>query len=126
MDVLSAEDQRIEALVTANYDVLSTFLTDNFFYTHSSGRVEDKVTYLTKLRLRTDLIFTSIKTSDRRVQSYGDISVVSGQIDIVTNIGVHKNLYLGVWHLEDGRWKLTAWTSTPAAKQTTESDVKLS
>jgi hypothetical protein len=124
MDVLNADDQRIEAWATANYDVLSTFLTDNFFYTHSSGRVEDKVTYLSKLR--TGPVFVSIKTSDRRVQSYGDISLVSGQIDIVTNIGVHKNIYLGVWHLEDGRWKLTAWISTPAAKQPADADGKLS
>jgi hypothetical protein len=121
MDVLSVDDQRIEALIAANYDVLSTLLTDNFSYTHSTGRVEDKITYLNKLRTG-QTSFTSIKTSDRRVQSYGDISIVQGQTTIITNKGVYKNIFLGVWHLQSGHWKLTAWTSTPAANQAGEAN----
>ena len=49
-DILALEDRRCAAMTGADADALAAMLHDDLVYTHSSGVVDDKASYLGAIR----------------------------------------------------------------------------
>lgn len=118
-DVLALEEKRCAAMTARDADALAAMLHDDLVYTHSSGVVDDKATYLDAIRSGRTL-YHSIERTGERVRAYGGTALVTGNADIEVDVGgQHKSLrlcYLDVWTRTPQGWKFVAWQSTARAK----------
>ena len=115
IEILALEEKRFAAMVAGDVAALDALLDDGLVYTHSSGVVDDKASYLEAIgsgRTR----YVSQKRFDERVRMRGDCALVTGRAEIEVEVnGVHKSLrlrYLDVWVKTPRGWKFAAWQST--------------
>lgn len=118
-EILALEEERCAAMTAGDAEALAAMLHDELVYTHSSGVVDDKSSYLEAIRSgRTR--YHGIERAAERVRVYGDTALVSGNADIEVDVaGQHKSLrlcYLDVWARTPRGWKFVAWQSTARAK----------
>lgn len=113
--VLEAEDRRYRALVEGDLATLEEMFADELSYTHSSGDVDTKATYLEKLRTRY-YVYNHAEHPVDRVSVVGDCAIVVGRM--VADIEVQgrpkhlDNLALVVWTRARGAWQLLAFAPT--------------
>lgn len=113
--VRDAEAARIRALVANDLDALAAVLHDALSYTHSSGIVDTKASFLDNLRSGRSR-YTVFEPSDVKVQMHGETAVVTGRakVTVLTN-GQPSDIllrYTSVYVKQDGTWKFAAWQST--------------
>jgi ketosteroid isomerase-like protein len=114
-EILALEEKRCAAMTGRDADALAAMLHDDLVYTHSSGVVDDKATYVDAIRSgRTR--YHSIERAGEHVRAYGDTVLVTGNAAIEVDVnGQHKSLrlcYLDVWTRTPQGWKFVAWQST--------------
>ena len=113
--VLDAEDRRYRALVEGDLDTLERMFADELSYTHSSGAVDTKASYLEKLRSGYYVYETTEHPVDR-VSVVGDCAIVVGRM--IADIQVQgrpkhlDNLALVVWTRAHGSWQVLAFAPT--------------
>lgn len=111
-----ADDARVAAMIAADPAKLDAVLSDRLHYAHSAKLIENKAEYIESLASRR-LIYRRVdfKTRDFVVISPGVVSVTGralvevGSARMIFLVDVH---FLGVWRLEDQRWRLFAWQSS--------------
>jgi hypothetical protein len=113
--VQRADDARVSATLAANRDQLDAIFSDNLVYTHSSGAVNDKATYMAAIVSGKTKYF-SFDYESRSFEAIAPgIVLMRGRCTIHSaNSGqlVENYLaYLGVWRLENGVWRFIAWQS---------------
>lgn len=110
--ILALEARRYAAMTTNDLDTLTALFHDDMVYTHSSGVVDDKTSYIDALRSgRTR--YLEVEQREQKVTLLGDVALVVGashiEVDVVINgEKLHKSLDLR---------SLAAWTATPAGWQ---------
>lgn len=112
------ESRRYAAMTGPDLTALTELLHDDLIYTHSSGVVDTKASYLDALasgRLR----YQSAVCSDTSVRLLGTTALVAGRsaIEIVVS-GTHKALrlrFLAVWTETPAGWRFIAWQSAALA-----------
>jgi ketosteroid isomerase-like protein len=110
--ILALEARRYAAMTTNDLDALAALFHDDMVYTHSSGVVDNKASYIEALRSgRTR--YLEVEQREQKVTLLGDVALVVGashiEVDVVINgEKVHKSLDLR---------SLAAWTATPAGWQ---------
>lgn len=113
--VLDAEDRRYRALVEGDLDTLERMFADELSYTHSSGAVDTKASYLEKLRSGYYVYKTTEHPVDR-VSVVGDCAIVVGRMIADLDVqGTPKhldNLALVVWTRAHGSWQVLAFAPT--------------
>ena len=113
--VLAAQDRRIAATIAGDQAALTTLMTDDLTYTHSSGVVETKAEFLEGLKSG-KYVYREISPRDRRVRIHGDAAIVSGPCHIVIEPGGKRteiDLYFTeVYVKEGGQWRMALWHST--------------
>ena len=108
------EARRYAAMTGHDLATLAELLHDELIYTHSSGVVDTKASYLEALgsgRLR----YRSAACSDITVRLLGTSALVAGRsaIEVVVN-GTQKSLtlrFLAVWTETAAGWRFIAWQS---------------
>lgn len=108
------ERRRYAAMTGTDLTALAELLHDDLVYTHSSGVVDTKASYLDALasgRLR----YQSASCSDTTVRVLGTTALVGGRsaIEVVVN-GTAKSLrlrFLAVWTETTVGWRFIAWQS---------------
>jgi ketosteroid isomerase-like protein len=115
-EILGLEARRIAAMVSRDLDVLDALLADDLSYTHSSGTTDTKANFLELIRAKearhNDL---GVDFSDTDVIAIpgGHAVVVRGRAQIrLEGIPSYQVLFLDVWALRDGAWKMVAWQAT--------------
>ncbi len=118
-DVRAAERQRCDAMVANDQALLAKLLDERLQFHHATGAVDDKAAYLAKIasgRIRyRDIAWPE----DGIVQLAADIALLTGKM--VTDVevdGAAKRLHnrvMAVWTRSGGRWRMTAFQSTPMA-----------
>ncbi|MFC5747462.1 nuclear transport factor 2 family protein [Actinomadura rugatobispora] len=115
--IRAQEDIRYQAMLDADIATLDRLFDEALVYTHSSGLVDGKKTYLEGVRDAT-FDYRSIVRSDETILVRGDHALVSNRcrMDIYVS-GVRKaldNHVLAVWSKAgDGAWRFLALHSTP-------------
>jgi len=113
-EILALEERRYAAMLAADMGALEPLVHEDLIYTHSSGVVDGKASWLESMRSgRTR--YKSVKRSDEKVRVHGDAALVTGRATLEVEIGGQpKTLqlrYLNVWLKSGGGWKFAAWQS---------------
>ena len=110
--ILALEAKRIAAMVSKDVASLATFLADDLTYTHSAGTTDTKASFLALIKdrgryLGVDYSGTQVIPLD------GNTVVVRGRAQIrLEDTPSYPVLFLDVWALRDGTWKMVAWQAT--------------
>jgi ketosteroid isomerase-like protein len=115
-EILEREDKRLAAMVGEDFGSLEAMVHDELIYTHSSGVVDTKASWLESMRSRKTR-YRKVTPGERKVRLYGDTALVTGRADIEAEVGGQpKSLrlsYLIAWTKTPQGWKFVAWQSTP-------------
>ena len=106
-------------MIAGDAGELETLLHRDLKYTHSSGAVDSKDSYIRGVREKL-WDYQSIKTSNETVSVHGDTALVHCRLQIdLERKGVPRqvdSVALSVWIKDDGRWQVLAVHSTPYPK----------
>ena len=111
---LQALDLSIDALASSgDFAALEALLAEDFFYSHSTGLVQDKPTWVESLR---PLLGKRQRVpSNVRVELHGDVAVAYADLDIVWAEAPTKyNRYVRVWRREGDGWRAISQRTVPA------------
>lgn len=115
-EVRTAEDRRYRALVEGDLGTLEELFAAELSYTHSSGVVDTRDSYLAKLRSGY-YVYETVEHPVDRVEVVGDCAIVVGRMVAGLRVqGTPKrlnNLALAVWTRARGAWRLLAFAPTP-------------
>lgn len=112
--ILALETRRYNAMTSNDLVALAALLHDELVYTHSSGVVDTKASYLASLRSgRTR--YLSVEQREQQVKLLGEVALVIGATHIeVDVVAVRKSLdlrSLAVWTAMPAGWQFIAWQS---------------
>jgi ketosteroid isomerase-like protein len=114
------EDRRYGAMVSKDFDLLDTLLDENVMYTHSSGVIDTKSSYMDGIRSGVwdyqRVIRTGFEGAEPLVRIVGDTALVFAKLSIeqITR-GEHiafTTRALAVWVRQAGQWRLQAVQSS--------------
>ena len=117
-DILALEDERFGAMTARDFPRLQLLVHDELMYTHSSGMVDGKATWLDSMKSGR-VKYKKAQCTERKVRLYGDTALITGRAQIEAEIGGEpktlKLLFLNAWTKTPQGWKFVAWQSTPLA-----------
>ena len=117
-DILALEEERFAAMIARDFPRLQLLVHDELMYTHSSGVVDGKATWLDAMKSGR-VKYKKAQCTERKVRMYGDTALITGRAQIEAEIGGEpktlKLLFLNVWTKTAQGWKFVAWQSTPLA-----------
>ena len=111
--ILSLEAKRIDAMVKKDIAALDALLADDLTYTHSGGTTDTKASFITLIRERGR--YQGVDYSNTQVIPFngGTAVAVRGRAQIrLEGVAGYPVLFLDVWALRDGAWKMVAWQAT--------------
>lgn len=100
-----------KAMIDADKAALQNLTADQLSYGHSSGKVEDKNTFIENI-VSGKSDFVSIDLTNQTIAVSGDAAIVRHTLSAATNDGgtpgsVKLNILL-IWQKQKGAWKLLA------------------
>lgn len=109
--VTDAVAKLTKAMRDADKVTLDNLTSDKLSYGHSSGRIEDKHTFVENI-VKGKSDFIDIDLAEQTIAISGNVAIVRHIFDATTNDsgqpGTVKLKVLLVWQLEKGHWKLLA------------------
>ena len=110
--ILALETKRIAAMVSKDMATLDALLGEDLSYTHSGGTTDTKASFLTLIKERGR--YLGVDYSNTQVIPWsGNTVVVRGRAQIrLEGTASYPVLFLDVWALRDGAWKMVAWQAT--------------
>ncbi|RVT91061.1 nuclear transport factor 2 family protein [Sphingomonas crocodyli] len=116
--LIAAEHARRRAVEADDADTLDAMTADVFHYAHINGLVEDRATYLDRIRARA-VITHATGASDLSVEMRPGYALLKGVsfMEFEWRDGSAKGrvdtLFLSVWEPAGDDWKIVAYASTP-------------
>lgn len=114
--IIAAEQKRCAAIRDRDHDSLSSVVTDDLHYLHSTGLLDDKDAYIAMSITKTP---RRIERGELDVRVFGDVAVVIG--DYGVRVEPDEEAPQGrsvdasglqVWLRQDGQWRLWAHQGT--------------
>ncbi|MFV2091420.1 MAG: nuclear transport factor 2 family protein [Pseudomonadales bacterium] len=113
--LLEADRVRRESMVSGDVERLSAMLSDDLVWTHSSGKMDDKESFLKKIETRA-VVYQSLEPESQTISQHGDVMICHGTlIGSAAVDGKVKNLrsrFLSVWQRSGNSFEMLAWQST--------------
>ena len=114
-ELLKLEQERCRALSEKDWRALDRLLSEDYTHVHTTGRIEDKSTYIQSMKDRP----RETSRGDSSIRVYGDAAVMMGlQTNKTERDGAESLMHsqvLQVWELHQGEtWKLVAGQNTRA------------
>ena len=111
----AADDQRVAAIQAADAVKLGVSFSDELRYSHSTGAVDTKATYMDSI-VSGKLKYVVYDYEERNFSFPAPgIALMTGRVHITANTptGVSDGtlVFLAVWREEKGTWKFLAWQS---------------
>jgi hypothetical protein len=116
--IIALEEQRYRAMLGADLATLERLLDDGLTYTHSSGVIDTKASYLAAVR---DKVweYKNIARENERVILRGSCALVFCRLRIDVSVrGTPRKVdsnALAVWVQDGQQWRVLAVHSSPAA-----------
>lgn len=112
-EILALEDARYAAMIAIDKKKLDALFHDALIYTHSSGEVDTKQSYIEAMGAK--YRYTAAKRSGEQVRFYGDTALVTGRAELHVELHgdprVLKVAFLNVWVKTPAGWRFVAWQS---------------
>jgi hypothetical protein len=110
--ILDLETKRIAAMVSKDIATLDALLAEDLSYTHSGGTIDTKASFLTLIKERGRYLGVDYSNT-QVIPSGGNTVLVRGRAEIrLEGTASYSVLFLDVWALRDGSWKMVAWQAT--------------
>ena len=114
-ELIATEKTIAEAVVNLDFDTMNKIYADEFVFYHSTGVVEGKDDWLTKLR-NGDAVYTARIVDSLAVDFHGDTAITSGRIHLKTKSTNPDRREFTVWYYRiyeerDGRWQMVSHRS---------------
>jgi len=118
--VARLETERFQAMQAVDLKSLDRLLAPDLSYTHSSGVVDTKASFIEAIRAGTLKYVTIAAPEDVRVLIYDSTAVVTGHLRLTVvlsgqDVKLHLR-YTDVWARRTGEWQMVAWHSTKLAE----------
>jgi ketosteroid isomerase-like protein len=114
-EIRTADTQWAAAVKAADTAALGKIFTTGLIYAHASGAVEDKQTYINRLKSGTQK-YSAVTIESTKVVPYGDAAVSHS---VVRTIGVNDKgpfndhvMMMHLWVKQGGAWRLAAHQTT--------------
>ncbi len=112
--LIATEKERFNAQITRDAAVLDKVLADDLVYTHSSGQVDSKQSFIQSIK-DAKMVYEQINVEEQKIRLYGKIAVVNGVCTIkAINNGQPMNLklrYTDAYKRKGKQWQLITWQS---------------
>lgn len=111
----AADDERVAATQAGDRKRLEAIYATDLHYSHSNGKIDTQASYIDSLEKKTTVYekFDYVRR-EFRVLSPG-VAIMIGRVLVqATSNGTRQNNdlnFLGVWRLDQGKWRFTAWQS---------------
>jgi ketosteroid isomerase-like protein len=106
-DVLRANASIDAGVVSKNIAALQKLYADDFVFTHGTGLVEGKASWLKNVQ-SPDVQFKQRKQDSTQVEMHGDVAIVIGRLDIVREQKQQTANY-GIWYVRVFVWRAKRW-----------------
>lgn len=118
-DLIQCDQQRHNALLKADTEVLDKLFTDDLIYLHSTGVIDDKKVYLDGLKTgKTRYLTIAYEVGEYRMGE--NFAQISGKVDMqILLADVEKQvraLIISTWRIENERWRMMTWQATTQPK----------
>lgn len=116
--LIECERARANALVRGDKAATADMLELDFTYTHSTGKVDDRDSYLAAFG--SNYRFVSAQQSNLSVRRRGEVGIVAGDLDVVLvpkggDQRLSRLRFISVWTRHRGNWTLIAFQNTKRA-----------
>lgn len=114
--IKTVDRQRLDAMVKGDATLLERMLGEDLTYTHTTGAVDTKATFLASLRAGM-LRYLEIQLDGVEVRIYADaVAVVTGRVDLRVALdgkeAAFPARFTSVYAKRHDCWLLVAWQST--------------
>jgi ketosteroid isomerase-like protein len=110
--ILELERQRISAMVKKDVATLDALLADDMSYTHSGGTTDTKASFIKLIKERGRYLGVDYANT-QVITSGANAVIVRGIAQIrLENTPAYPVIFVDVWVLRDGAWKMLAWQAT--------------
>ena len=114
-EVLDRERQRFAAMIRKDAAFLNQVLADDLVYTHSSGNVDTKASFLASLTSGR-LAYDAAVPEGLGVRLLGDVAVLTGTAQIRVHVQakpLHLHIrFTDVYVKRQAGWQMVAWHAT--------------
>ncbi|MFJ9032720.1 nuclear transport factor 2 family protein [Streptomyces sp. NPDC102274] len=112
------EARRGALLVSGDTDALAVLLSEELYYAHSTGLVDDKKSFVEKFR-NGSFVFRSVDAQVESARQLGEHAFQAGGVLTLRVLvdGAERSIvagYLVVWRQEEGAWRLIGHQATTA------------
>lgn len=119
-ELLRLEDERSRAVLAGNIAVLERLMSDDIVYTHSTGRLDTKRSFIASITSGT-VKYRRIHRRDAVASVRNGFGFLTGAIEIDVEAGGqlrHLVLrYSNVWEQTPKGWQQILWQTTPIPPQ---------
>ena len=114
-DVLAANGQIDAGVVRKNTKALEKLYADDFVFTHGTGHVDNKASWLKGVQ-NPEVLYLSRKQDSTKVEMHGNVAIVVGRLDIEREQNEKVSRY-GIWYVRvfirrDNRWQCISHRTT--------------
>lgn len=113
--IIELDRRRMLAMAEKDIATLSTILSDDLIYTHSSARMDTKASLIGNMESGST-VYTSVVPEDVVAQDLGDAVVLTGVARISVLSGGKPNTFsvrfTDVYANQAGAWRMVTWQST--------------
>lgn len=117
-ELLRLDDERSPAMMTADTATLDRLMSDDIVYTHSSGRLDSKKSFIASLTSGT-VKYRRIDRKEVKASLREEFGFLTGAVEIDVETGgklLNLNLrFSNVWERTGKGWQQIVWQSTPIA-----------
>ena len=105
--VLLANAQIDEGVVKKDIQKLELLYADDFVFTHGTGFVEGKASWLKNIQ-NPEVQFVSRQQDSTKAEMHGDVAILIGRLDIVRQQKQSQTKY-GIWYVRVFVWRKGGW-----------------
>jgi ketosteroid isomerase-like protein len=114
-DLIDLERELAAAVLALDFDRLDEIYAEDFLFTHSTGDVDTKATWIEALRSGRSS-YTARSVDQITVENHGSVAITSGRIhakSVSNDPRWHEYSiwYVRVYELQDGQWRLLSHRS---------------
>jgi ketosteroid isomerase-like protein len=95
-----------QAVVEQNFEFLSKHYADDFVFTHGTGLIDSKISWLENIKTSPDKFKSRVHDSTI-VESHGDVAILIGRLEVKKMKGDQYTIkYIRVYALRNNTWQL--------------------
>jgi hypothetical protein len=110
-ELIKLNQEMAAAEVRGDIPALERLFTDDYTHSHAVGVLEKRADFLDDIKAGRRK-YSALDLSEVEVRAYTASAIITGHVHIKNLTGDTQNLFLDVWVLQQGKWRMAAWVTT--------------